>query len=447
MTESELQYIELYKNNRDLIMHHSCDEMNALRDACMESFSQKGFPSRKVERYKYTDVDGAFSPDYGLNLHRIPVESKTCDTFKCTVPKLNTQMYIAVNDDYRTANGPLIDEDGIYVGSMNAVREHYPEILSRYYGKIAIPGNDSITDLNTALCQDGLLVYVPKGKQLSKPLQVINLLHSQIDLMVNRRILVVLEENASATLLFCDHAIDKVNFLSTQVFEVYAGNNSQLDIYEMEETHTGCKRFSNMTVDAERDSRVNLFNATLYNGMSRNMTDVLLKGENSEVTMNGCVICDKTQHVDNNTQIEHLVGYCKSEENYRYVLDDSSVGAFAGKILVHPNAQKTISHENNSNLCVTKSSRMYSQPMLEIYADDVKCSHGSTVGVLDEQALFYMRQRGIPLDEAKLLLKSAFVCQVIDMIKLEPLRDNIHYLVNKRFRGELSKCTGCSLCK
>ena len=291
------------------------------------------------------------------------------------------------------------------------------------------------------------MVYVPRNRQLNKTLQVINLLHSKTDLMVNRRVMVVLEEGADATLLFCDHAMDSVRFLATQVTEIYCSDNSRLDMYELEENHILCTRFSNTYVSVGSDCTVSLNNITLYNGTTRNTIRVRLEGEHSEVTLNGCVIADKNQKVDNNTLIEHLVPHCTSNELYRYVIDDSAVGAFAGRILVHPGAQKTVSQETNANLCATKEARMYSQPMLEIYADDVKCSHGSTVGVLDENALFYMQQRGIPSDEARMLLKFAFISQVCEKIKLEPLRERLNYLVNKRFRGQLSKCTGCSLCK
>jgi len=159
------------------------------------------------------------------------------------------------------------------------------------------------------------------------------------------------------------------------------------------------------------------------------------------------VISDKEQHVDNNTLVDHQVSRCTSHELYKYVLDDKSTGAFAGRVLVRQDAQQTVSEEVNQNLCATREARMFTQPMLEIYADDVKCSHGSTVGQLNDQALFYMRQRGISLEEARLLLQIAFVGEVIDKIELTPLRDRLRYLVDKRFRGELNKCEGCKLCK
>ena len=167
----------------------------------------------------------------------------------------------------------------------------------------------------------------------------------------------------------------------------------------------------------------------------------------AEVNLYGGVIADKEQHVDNNTLIDHRAERCTSRQLYKYVMDGRSVGAFAGRVLVRHGAQRTVSEERNANLCATREARMYAQPMLEIYADDVKCSHGSTVGQLDEQALFYMQQRGISREEAQMLLKFAFAGEVIDAIALEALRDRLRHLVEKRFRGELSRCSGCKLCK
>ena len=265
--------------------------------------------------------------------------------------------------------------------------------------------------------------------------------------MVCRRILVVMDELAEADIIITDRAASQSRFLTNQVVEVVMGNGSHLNLYDIEETHLLCTRYNSVFVRQGRDSSLHHTCLTLFNGHTRNRLDVLLQGDGSEVTANGCVIADKMQHVDNNTLIDHQVPHCLSNELYKYVLDDSAVGAFAGRVLVHEGAQKTSSNETNANLLATRSARMYTQPMLEIYADDVKCSHGSTVGQMDEAALFYMRQRGIDEQEARLLLKAAFITEVIETIPLESLRDRLHVLVDKRLRGELSKCEGCKLCK
>ena len=466
---SEQQYIELYEQARQVIFDHAPESMNAVRDEAFEDFCRQGFPSKKVERYKYTDIQKLFAPDYGVNLSRLQIPVDPYEAFRCDVPNLSTSLYFVVNDMFYRgekpeARGERIPHanphlpEGVIVDSLKEVFSHPSPLtshLSEYYAKLAETSDDAVTALNTMLAQDGMLVYVPKNVKVDRAIQVINILKAtpsnaqrQVsDLMVNRRVLIILEEGAEIKMLFCDHAADDRHFLTTQVIEAYVGNNAALDRYCLEETHHKNVRVSNVYIDQGRDSRVNHNVITLHNGTTRNKLDLTFSGEGAACQCFGCVIADKQQHVDNNTLITHKVPHCTSNELYKYVLDDKAVGAFAGRVLVEHGAQKTASQMTNQNLTATKEARMYTQPMLEIYADDVKCAHGSTVGQLNDAALFYMRQRGISLQEAKLLLQNAFINEVIDHMQLEPLRDRLHYLVEKRFRGELNKCSGCKLCK
>lgn len=442
------QYIELYEQCRPLIREHSADVMNNARDIAFEDFKRLGIPSKKIERYKYTDMKKLFEPNYGLNLKRLDIPVNPYNAFRCDVPNLSTSLYFVVNDAFYAKNSPKAQlPEGVIIGSLKEVAENNPELVGMYYAKLAKTSDDGITALNTMLAQDGLLVYVPKNVRVERAVQVINILRSDVDLMVNRRVLIVVEKGAEIKLLFCDHAADDRHFLATQVIEAFVEENASLDLYCMEETHEKNVRVSNLYIDQKANSRVNHNIITLHNGVTRNRTDLSLSGEGAECVLNGCAIADKSQVVDNNTLIEHIAPHCDSKELYKYVLDGKAIGAFAGKVLVRQGAQKTTSEERNQNICATREARMYTQPMLEIYADDVKCSHGSTVGQLNDAAMFYMRQRGISEIEAKLLLEFAFVNEVIDTIKLEPLRDRLHHLVEKRFRGELSKCEGCKLCK
>ena len=442
------QYIELYDECRGMICSHSAEVMNAVRDEAYENFKSLGFPTKKVERYKYTDIEKLFEPNYGLNINRLDIPVNPYDAFRCDVPNLSTSLYFVVNDAfYKKSEPKALLPEGVIVDSLKNQAERNPELIAKYYAKLAKTDEDAITALNTMLAQDGLLVYVPKNIVVDRAIQVINILRSDVDMMVNRRVLIVVEEGAEAKLLFCDHAADDRNFLATQVIEAYVGRNASLDLYCLEETHAKNVRVSNLYIDQQADSRLNHNVITLHNGVTRNRVDLTLSGEGAECVLNGCVIADKEQHVDNNTVIDHKVEHCTSSQLYKYVLDEKSTGAFAGRVLVRHGAQKTSSEMRNQNICATREARMFTQPMLEIYADDVKCSHGSTVGQLNDAAMFYMRQRGISEKEAKLLLEFAFVNEVIDTIKLEPLRDRLHHLVEKRFRGELSKCEGCKLCK
>ena len=447
VTSAEQQYIELYEQARELIFAHAPESMNAVRQQAFNDFKAQGFPSKKVERYKYTDIHKLFEPDYGVNLTRLQIPVDPYEAFHCDVPNLSTRLYFVVNDmfyhdDKQKGHLP----EGVVVGSLKDFA------TSDYYNRLAGKANDAATDLNTMLAQDGLYVYVPKNVKVERAIQVINILKSpfnsqEASLMVNRRVLIILEAGAELKMLFCDHAADDRNFLGTQVIEAFVGENASLDLYCLEETHHKNVRVSNVYIDQQRDSRVNHNVITLHNGITRNRLDLTLSGEGAECQCYGCVIADKQQHVDNNTLIIHKAPHCTSNELYKYVLDDKATGAFAGRVLVEHGAQKTTSQMTNQNLTATREARMYTQPMLEIYADDVKCAHGSTVGQLNDAALFYMRQRGISLSEAKLLLQNAFINEVIDHMQLEPLRDRLHYLVEKRFRGELNKCDGCKLCK
>ena len=460
---SAQQYIELYEQARQMIFSHAPEAMNAVRDKAFDDFKTQGFPNKKVERYKYTDMQKLFAPDYGVNLSRLEIPVDPYQAFRCDVPNLSTSLYFVVNDMFCPDDKPKgqrlpiggqrpgILPEGVIIGSL---RDH-PELVAKYYAKLANTSDDAVTALNTMLAQDGMLVYVPRNVKADRAIQVLNILKApalwgsagEEALMVNRRVLIVLEEGAELKMLFCDHAADDHHFLATQVIEAYVGPNASLDLYCLEETHAKNVRISNVYIDQQRDSRVNHNVITLHNGITRNKLDLTLSGEGAECACYGCVIADKQQHVDNNTLITHKVSHCTSNELYKYVLDNQAVGAFAGRVLVEHGAQKTSSQMTNQNLTATREARMYTQPMLEIYADDVKCAHGSTVGQLNDAALFYMRQRGISLQEAKMLLQNAFINEGIDHMQLEPLRDRLHYLVEKRFRGELNKCAGCRLCR
>ena len=463
MITSEQQYIDLYEQAGEMIKSHSAEVMNAVRDEAFRDFQRLGFPSKKVERYKYTDIASLFAPDYGLNLNRLEIPVDPYEAFRCDVPNLSTNLYFVVNDSFYRSdkrefknNSSLITyhsslPEGVIISSMS---EH-PEIVEHYYAKLAKTAEDGVTALNTMLAQDGMLVYVPRDVKVERAIQVINILKAtprnaqrQVnDLMVKRRVLIVLEQGAELKMLFCDHAADDCNFLATQVIEAFVGDNARLDLYCLEETHYKNVRVSNVYIEQQRNSRVRHNVITLHNGITRNKLDLSLAGEGAECECFGCVIADKEQHVDNNTLITHKVPHCTSNELYKYVLDDKATGAFAGRVLVEHGAQKTSSQMTNQNLSASKTARMYTQPMLEIYADDVKCAHGSTVGQLNDAALFYMQQRGISVKEAKLLLEFAFINEVIDQMELVPLRDRLHYLVEQRFRGQLSKCEGCKLCR
>lgn len=452
---SHQQYLDLYEAHQSLLAQGSCAALNAPRAEAARLLALQGLPGRKVERYKYTSAEEAFAPDYGMNLKRLMPNVNPYEAYKCNVPNLSTSLFFVVNDTPYPApacSRTLLPE-GVIVDSLCHVAATRPDLLDRYYTQAAATdrdfrtGHDGVTLLNTMLAQDGLFIYLPKGTELKAPIQVVNVSAARMDTLSIRRVLIVAEANVKGSILFCDHVEGTARYLTTQVVEVFAGTDSQLNLYSIEETHSNNTRFSTLYAECEARSQVSVDGITLTCGQSRNRIDVRLKGEEAKAELYGAVIADAEQRVDHNLLVEHLVPKCTSEMLYKYVLDGKSTGAFAGKVYVAPGAQQTASLQTNANLCASDDARAYSQPMLEIYADDVKCNHGSTVGKLDETALFYMRQRGIPESEARLLLQHAFVNEVLRHVQIPHLYERLSHLVELRFQGELNRCKGCKMCK
>lgn len=438
------QYLDIYNSNIALFNTDGCEVLNRHRAEAAEVLQRIGLPSRKVERYRYTDVQAAFAPNYGVNLNGLKFGINPSDIFRCNVPGLSTSMYFVENDRFRSDLQPKAQlPEGVVVMSLAEACTKHRQLVESHYTKLARVTDDAITAINTLFCQDGLFIYIPADTVLTRPIQIINVLRSTVPLMMNRRVLVIAEAGAKAQLLFCDHAQDNLDFLTTQVAEIYVGAGAELEIYELEETNEGSHRYANLQGRVSEGGQLSHYAMTLTCGETRNQTDIILAEPHATANLYGCAITDKHQHVENNTLISHQAPNCTSDELYKYVVDEQSIGAFAGRILVEKGAQQTISHETNANLVCTREARMYTQPMLEIYADDVQCSHGSTVGQLSDDALFYMRQRGIGEAEARLLLKQAFATEVINHIRMEALRDRLHHLVDKRFRGELGNCQHC----
>ena len=394
------QYLELFHNQRKRIDSNSLPLLNASREAAAAAFERQGFPSQKVERYKYTDIATAFAPNYGINLGKTDTSARTTAL-------------------------------------------EYPISLLSCYGTLADVEADAITALNTMLVQDLAVIHIPAGVHKENPIQVMHTLRSTAPLMQNRRLLIVAEAGAHVQVLLNERADEGQDFLTTQVTEVFVGEGAHVEIYDIESTHARFHRFHQLFADVTTGGRLTHTIFTLNGGISRNQTDVRLTGKGAEVNLLGCAITDGHQHVDNNTLIDHRAPDCRSRELYKYVVDQQSTGAFAGRVLVRQEAQQTDSEERNANLVCTDEARMWTQPMLEIYADDVKCSHGSTIGQLNDDALFYMRQRGISEPEARTLLKQAFASEVINEIPLEALRQRLAAMVETRFRS----CEDCRLCK
>lgn len=438
------QYLELWNSNRKLIESKSAAPINRLRDAAADSLLIHGLPSEKDENYRHTDLESLLSPDYGINVARIPISVNPSESFRCDVPQLSSSLFLVINDAFAETSGCRNNlPNGVEVMSLSAYARTNPEFVLEYYGAIADLANPVVA-LDTLLCQDGVVIRVGAGVKVEPTIQLVNIFNNVSPLLAARRLLVVMEDDSEARLLICDHtqSVD-INFCSLQVVEIFVGKRSKLDFYDLEESSRTTTRLSALYLQQEEESEVLLDSMTLYNGVTRNEFYTCFTGRNARLRMLGMGIEDDSRRLYTYSRIAHYVPECNTDELFKYVVDDKAVGAFAGLIYVAEGAMKTEAYQSNRNLVGSGTARMHSKPQLEIYNDDVKCSHGTAIGQLDEKQLFYMMTRGISEDQARLMLKQAFMSDVIDGISLPPLRDRLKLMVERRFAGEQIACASC----
>jgi Fe-S cluster assembly protein SufD len=440
------EYVEIFKENESLLKKVSPSFMMDIRQDAIDLFSRVGLPDKKDELYRYTSMQKLFEPGYSMLFQPSNVDFKVDDIFTCDVPNLHVRLEVILNGFYlENGKGLTSMDNGIMIGSLAEAIKQYPDLVKKHYARHAGFGSDGLVSLNTAFAMDGLFIYIPKGQVLDMPLQVVHLPMTGLDTLLHYRNLIILEDQAEAEVIICDHTLSPFRFLTNSVTEIFAGKGAHFHYSRIQNEHLNSNLITNLFVHQEADSLVNSTTVSLHGGLIRNNTHVLLNAEGAENRTFGLFFADRNQHVDNYVNIDHARAHCTSTQLFKGILDDQASGAFNGRILVRQEAQKTLAYQTNNNILMSDEARMNTKPQLEIYADDVKCSHGATTGQLDEDGLFYMQSRGIPRQEARLLMLYAFAHEVIDNIKVKPLKERIIHLVDKRLRGELSRCNNCSL--
>lgn len=446
MNDALQQYLDLYEGHHELICSRSPKAMNSHRREAREALAKLGLPRKGSENYEVSDLSEMLAPDYGLNLAGVPLDVNVAESFRCGVPHLSASLFFLLNDRWgegRNSRSTL--PEGVEIGPLSAWLAKDEESAEKY-GALADIANP-ITALNTMLVEEGVHIRVKRGVKASRPIQLVNILDSAMPLMAIRRVMIIMEEDSEARLLICDHTAKGTHpMCSLQVTEVFAGRDSRLDIYDMEESTEYTRRLSALYLRQDGGSDVLIDGITLHNGLTRNEYYCSFVEPHASLKLYGMAIEDRQRTLDTYSMIRHNVGECNTEELFKYILDDEARGAFAGTVYVAPGASKTEAFQTNRNLVGSPGARMYSKPQLEIYNDDVKCSHGSATGQLNELQLFYLRSRGLDKDEATLLLKQAFMADVIDGIRLPQLRDRIVSLVARRIAGEEAACNDCDLC-
>ncbi len=445
MSKASEQYLELYRDNREAIDAHGAPVMNALRPAAAEALELAGrFPVKGDEGYEKTSVDEIFAPDYGVNINRVAIPADVSASFRCGVPNLSTLLAVVVNDKFVAASTLLKNiPAGITVCSLAQACRENPGLVERFYGKAADISDPSVA-LNTMLAQDGVFIHVGKGVRAGRPVQLVDIFSSQTPLLAARRVLVVAEEDSHVAILKCDHTQgDDTMYLSSEVVEIFTARGACVEWYDIEESNSSTSRRHQLFARQGEGSELYICGATLNNGKTRNDFRIEVEGDHAVTRLGAMAIGSGSQHIDNSSVIRHAADRGRSDQLLKYVLDDHATGAFEGSIEVCHGSRFVEAYQSNRNILASKDARMHAKPQLLIYNDDVKCSHGATTGQLDQNALFYMRTRGIPEPEARRMLMQAFMVDVIDSITLEPLRDRLRHMVDRRFAGETVGCRDC----
>ena len=323
-------------------------------------------------------------------------------------------------------------------------RRDYPELLDKALSDVATDGNPYAA-INGANATDGLFLYVPDGVAVQQPLQLLSIANSDKSLLLHLRHVVVLGRGSSLKLIQCDDSYTQQGAFSNNVLLASLGEGSRLEHYKMQNLNDATALLNQTFVSMQRDASLCSVGVTLNGGNIRNHNVVRMTGEGCSTEVHGLYLIDRQQRCDNYVFVDHLAPHCKSHELYKGILDDSAHGVFNGHVLVRDGAVKTEAYQANRNILLTDKAFVQSKPFLEIYNDDVKCSHGTTTGQLDSQALFYLMQRGISQRSARTLLLYAFCDEVLRYISIEQLRDKLADMVKKRLHGELSACVDCAL--
>ncbi|MDR2129549.1 MAG: Fe-S cluster assembly protein SufD [Odoribacteraceae bacterium] len=442
-------FTTLFHEGRELLRSRSHERIDRHREEAFRRFLQLGGVPDNSEEYKHADLLPVFDRDYRVTLHPPRQEVDPNTLFTCNVSELDTHVLLTVNGWFGNKEEVLELPGGIVICGLAVAATRYPSLLEAHYNRhVAAGERDGLVALNTAFAQDGIFVHVPAGAVMEKPLQVVNLMRGNANLMAFQRNLVIVGKGARATILVCDHTLSDHSFLSNSATEMAVGDNASLEYYHVQNQHIEASQINSLFVTQGRDARFDANIITLYGGFIRNNLFVSLTGEGGECNLHGIYLSDKKQRVDNFTAIDHIAPRCRSHEHFKGVLDDAAVATFTGRVTVRPNAQKTEAYQANHNLLLTDTARVNTRPQLVIDADDVKCSHGATVGQLNEEAMFYLRSRGIGEAEARLMMMFGFAHEIVGRVRLVPLREQLDDLIEKRLRGELTKCYNCVLhCK
>lgn len=403
--------------------------LHDIRTEAIKNFENKGFPTKKEEAWKYTSLNAVLKNDFSV----FPKEENAlnyADVKKYFLHEIDTYKLVFIDGVFSSfLSSTTHDSLDVCLMSSALTKPKYKEVIDTYFNKIANT-DESLTSLNTAFANEGAFINIPKGKVADKPIEIMCLsTGNEAALMVQPRNLIIVGENAQVQIIERHQSLNSNPVLTNSVTEIFAQPYSNVDYYKIQNDVQTATLVDNTYIAQKRNSNVSVHTFSFGGNITRNNLNFYQQGEHVESTLKGITIIGDKQLVDHFTLVRHIEPNCESHQNYKGIFDGNSTGVFNGKIYVERDAQKTDAFQQNNNILISEKATINAKPQLEIFADDVKCSHGCTIGQLDESAMFYLQSRGIPKKEAKALLMYAFSNEVIDSIRIPELKQRITKLI------------------
>ena len=428
LVSSFLTFEEVYAGDND--------ELHTIRNQAIKDFESLGFPGKKEEAWKYTSLNALLKQDYDFFPKRNDsIEYR--DIKEYLIDDVDTYDLVFVDGVYSShLSETTHDKIDVCLMSSALSKAPYKEVIDKYFNKIA--PKTGLNALNTAYTREGAFIHIPKNKIADKPVHILNLsTGKEVAQLLQPRNLVVVGENAQVQIIETHQSLTSQPVLTNSVTEIFVGKHAIVDYYKIQNDATTASLIDNTFIEQQGESFCSVHTFSMGGKLTRNNLNYYQKGERIDSTLKGVTIIEGKQHVDHNTLVHHIEPNCESHQDYKGIFDGSSTGVFNGKVVVEKEAQKTNAYQSNNNVLLDDKATINSKPQLEIFADDVKCSHGCTIGQLDEDSLFYLRSRGIPKKEAQALMMYAFANNVLESVKIPELRKRINKLIAQKLGVEV----------
>ncbi len=403
-------------------------DVHDIRTKAFHDFEKSGFPTKKMEAWKYTSLNSILKEDYSI----FPDKEKTvnlADVKKYFIHDIDTYKIVFIDGKYSSfLSETTHDQIDVCLMSSALTKSKYKAVIENYFNKAA--KEENMTSLNTAFAKEGAYIHIPKNTEVEKPIQIINFTTGTEEAtMLQPRNLIVAEQNAHVQIIERHQSLTKNAVLTNSVTEIFADRHATVDYYKIQNDAVSASLVDNTYIEQQSESTVSVHTFSFGGNITRNNLNFFQKGEHIDSILKGITIIEGKQHVDHHTLVHHIEPNCESHQDYKGIYDERSTGVFNGKVIVEKEAQKTNAYQQNNNVLISDKATINAKPQLEIFADDVKCSHGCTIGQLDDQALFYMQQRGIPKKEARALLMYAFANTVLESVKIPEVKERITRII------------------